>query len=303
MKISQSQYALFLKLLSGERVAASSFNAPIAKELLNEGLISIKTNGSRRSYFTRNPSALRRYLESSFEELRDFDAFADFRDYDNLSRSRQAGVSGNSKIVMVRSCPGFPVNCYQPIECSISGRQTVISPTEGTFMFISDWRSFYIPEDVVIIGVENMENFIHIRNQREFFSDYIAGKFNSVMDARLLFVSRYPQSSDLRAWLQTIPNSYVHFGDFDLAGISIFLNEFHRHLGDRASFLIPCDIEQRISHGSTTRYNNQFDKYKELTSDTPELNRLIAMINRHHRCYDQEGYIYRNKASTGENGE
>jgi len=35
-----------------------------------------------------------------------------------------------------------------------------------------------------------------------------------------LFVSRYPQtqSKDLLNWLQSIPNPYLHFGDFDLTG-------------------------------------------------------------------------------------
>ena len=53
-----------------------------------------------------------------------------------------------------------------------------------------------------------------IRHQREFFESEIGSQ-------RLLFVSRYPQSTDLRSWLQNIPNRYIHFGDFDLAGIHI----------------------------------------------------------------------------------
>lgn len=83
----------------------------------------------------------------------------------------------------------------------------------------------------------------------------------------------------------------IHFGDFDLAGINIFLTEFHKHLGERASFLIPPDIEKRLQKGSTERYNNQYERFKKLYTDIPSLQRLIAMINQHHRCYDQEGYI------------
>ena len=64
---------------------------------------------------------------------------------------------------------------------------------------------------------------------------------------RVLFVSRYPQSTDLRRWLCTISNHYLHFGDFDLAGIHIFLFDFQQYLGkERSSFLIPCDIESRL---------------------------------------------------------
>ena len=151
-------------------------------------------------------------------------------------------------------------------------------------MFITEWQQFSIPEDVVVVNIENMENFRLIRQQRALFSSVLPEK-------RLLFVSRYPQSSDLRSWLQTIPNNYVHFGDFDLAGVNIYLSEFHKYLGDRSSFLIPDDIEERLQHGSSERYRDQYEKYKKLSSDILSLQQLINMIHKYHKCYDQEGYI------------
>lgn len=134
------------------------------------------------------------------------------------TRSEQAAETGNSKLVTARSCPGFPVNSYEPIICCLNGKELVVNPQEGTFLFIADWQSFAIPADVTVVNIENMENFRLIRRQQSLFASALAGK-------QLLFVSRYPQSSDLRTWLQTIPNQYVHFGDFDLAGIHIFLTE------------------------------------------------------------------------------
>ena len=129
-----------------------------------------------------------------------------------------------------------------------------------------------------------MENFRMIRHQREFFESEIGSQ-------RLLFVSRYPQSTDLRSWLQNIPNRYIHFGDFDLAGIHIFLTEFHKYLGERSSFFIPSDIEQRLEYGSTIRYDAQYSKFHTLKCDVQNLQLLIDLINKYHRCYDQEGYI------------
>ncbi len=200
------------------------------------------------------------------------------------ARSDQAANTGNSKLITVRSCPGFPVNSYEPILCTLNGKEITIAPQDGTFLFITDWQSFSVPEDVTIVNIENMENFRLIRQQR--------GLFTSVLpDQRLLFVSRYPQSTDLRSWLQTIPNCYVHFGDFDLAGINIFLTEYEKYLGNRASFLIPADIEQRLSHGSRERYDAQYQKFRNLTTDIPPLQQLIGAIHKHRRCYDQEGYI------------
>ena len=153
-------------------------------------------------------------------------------------------------------------------------------------MFIADWQSFTIPKDVIVVGIENMENFRMIRWQRALFG-------RTIGTGHLLFVSRYPQSTDLRSWLQSIPNRYVHFGDFDLAGIHIFLTEFHANLGERSSFFIPADIEQRLTNGSMERYNAQYHKFRNLTTSLPNLQHLIDTINKHHRCYDQEGYINR----------
>ena len=160
----------------------------------------------------------------------------------------------------------------------------IVAPEEGSFLFIADWQTFTIPQDVIVVGVENMENFRMIHQQRALFNQTIGSD-------RLLFVSRYPQSNDLRSWLQSIPNRYVHFGDFDLAGIHIFLTEFHRYLGNKASFLIPADIEQRLARGSAARYNVQYNRFKNLVTTVSDLQHLIDTINNYRRCYDQEGYI------------
>jgi hypothetical protein len=223
-------------------------------------------------------AALRRFLLSR-EDYRAAEGVTE----DGPSRSSQAYLSGNSKVSQSRSCTGFPLNSYEPIECMLHGERFMVDPQEGVFLYVADWQSFVVSDDVTIVGVENMENFRLIRRQRELFEHHIGG--------RLLFVSRYPQSSDLRQWLCGVSNRYIHFGDFDLAGINIFLTEFHRYLGERSSFFIPDDVEKRIAMGSTERYNVQLPRYHGVCSSNPQLSALIEMINLYHRCYDQEGYI------------
>lgn len=134
------------------------------------------------------------------------------------------------------------------------------------------------------MGIENMENFRLIRQQKNLFSSLLPNR-------RILFVSRFPQSLDLRLWLKDIPNSYVHFGDFDIYGIQIFLTEFQKYLGERSSFLIPVDIEERLKNGSWERYREQNSESKNIFSNIPELQRLIDLIHKYQRAYDQEGYI------------
>lgn len=277
MMLSKTQMDLLQRLMSGDSVAASSLRNDLAEELLDEGLLTVKTHGSRRAYAAIDTVALGKFVESHYGGLR-------IVDKERLTRAEIASETGNSKLVVVRSCPGFPVNTYEPISCMLNGREFMVHPQEGSFLFVADWQSFFVPEDVVVVGIENMENFRMIRQQQNLFEQCIG-------TVRLLFVSRYPQSTDLRSWLQIIPNRYVHFGDFDLAGIHIFLTEFHAHLGARSSFIIPQDIEERLAKGSLERYNDQYARYNRISSDITEVQSLIDLINKYHRCYDQEGYI------------
>ena len=274
MAISASIQAL----ISGEQVAGSKLSSKMLNELMTEGLLLVLARGSRKSYRARDVEALKRYLIDKDESYRILDV------HNTDSRASMAAETGNSKLMTIRSCPGFPVNSYEPIECSLNDESFVVNPPKGSFVFIDNWQHFTISQDIVVVGIENMENFCMIRKQRKLFESVLG-------DKPLLFVSRYPQSTDLRKWLMGIPNKYIHFGDFDLAGIHIFLTEFHKHLGDRASFLIPSDIEQRLAKGSQDRYNNQYRKYHTLHCDIPYLQSLIDLINKHHRGYDQEGYI------------
>lgn len=270
-------------LLAGKQVAGSRLSSKLLNELLAEGMLLVISHGSRKSYLARDTEALKRFLIDRDESYRILEV--------NLpdSRASMATETGNSKLVTVRSCPGFPVNSYEPIECFLRGESFWVNPQEGSFLFVSDWEKFTIPEDVVIIGIENMENFRMIRKQRLLFEKYLkVHEFSN----RVLFVSRYPQSSDLRRWLCSIPNYYLHFGDFDLAGINIFLFEFHQYLGkERSSYLIPDDIEFRLQSGSRNRYDVQYSHFKDVKSDVFELQQLIALIHRERKAYDQEGYI------------
>lgn len=285
MKITTSLIDKLIRLRMGETLPYSAIRSEWVEELLRDGVLISRSHGSRRSIMASSPQDLEQSLKYIDERLGNLDKMKDLLSSE-ASRSEQATETGNSKLVSVRSCPGFPVNSYEPITCCLNGRQIIINPEEGSFVFIADWQSFSVPKDVLVVNIENMENFRLVRQQQALFSSVFPGK-------QILFVSRYPQSSDLRSWLQTVSNQYVHFGDFDLAGINIFLTEFHKYLGERAVFLIPQDIEGRLQHGSSERYNTQYQRFKNLSSDIPSLQRLINMINKYHRCYDQEGYIER----------
>ena len=280
MSLTLKQIRNLQALLRGETLAWSAINSELLQLLNDEQLVTVKTHRSRKTVYAQNAANLQSFLEQHFEELRDFDWNKDDISIAS-SRAELAVNSGNSKSVILRSCPGFMVNSYDSIPAKIRDREIFIAPDEGTMLFVSDWEHFAIPENVLVVGVENMENFRRIREQRHIFP----------AERPILFVSRYPQSADLRNWLQLIPNDYLHFGDFDLAGMHIYETEFFKFLGNRSSFFIPTDIEVRLSNGSTERYDTQYVKFKNYLPKDKRLFPLYKMINHYHRCYDQEGYI------------
>lgn len=280
MSLTDKQIENLQLLLQGKRLPWSKLNEDMRTKLVEENHVTIISHGTHRSLYTPSAESLRLFLEQNYEELRGFD-------WNNetivmaSTRADLARYSGNSKTKQLRSCPGFLVNSFEPIDACLNGKEFRIAPIDGTMLFVADWEHFTLLADTLVVGVENMENFRLIRRQKHLFPN----------DQQILFVSRYPQSTDLINWLMKIPNQYLHFGDFDLAGIHIYETEFYRHLGVRASFFVPDDIEWRLQNGSTERYNNQYAKYKNYKPTDERIMPLYNLIQKYHRCYDQEGYI------------
>lgn len=273
------------QLIDMKRVSYSAFPQSVRDILLEDGLVVVENRGTRRYVRVISIEALKGALPRYNEALRDLEAARALLAHDT-SRAAQASLSGNSKTRGQRSCPGFLVNAYDRLDCMLGGRPFAIDPSQGSAVYIADWESFTPPPSVLIVGIENMENFIRIREQRAFFAEYMKGG-----ETGILLVSRYAFSNDLAQWLSRLPNRYLHFGDFDLYGIKIFLTQFKPYVGEKGSFLIPSDIESRLSHGSRQRYDDQYRNCEALSTDDEELNGLIRLIHKYRRAYDQEGYI------------
>ena len=275
MEINKKRFTIsvarkLLYMLEGKTLPSSSLPRWIVDELRIEGLITGITNGSRVSYRLTDSVAFGRYISDNYTYGTSLERWIEIFSGENkdLQRSMLVQETGDSKTVKLRTFRGFLVNCYEPVHARIGNSDFVISPPEGSAVFIQKPDEFYIPSDVTVVGVENGENFRHIRSQKNLFGDN-----------KILFVSRYPQSADL------------HFGDFDLAGICIYQSEFYKFLGDRASFLIPEDVEERLKSGNKGLYDAQYLRYKNLKIIDSRLNGLVEMIHHNGRVYEQEGYI------------
>ncbi len=280
-----------LLLLERGDVVYSKDLGRLSDELYRRGHFKSSYRGRYTYYQVRDIEAFKHDLVTIDESFRDLPTLLSLFDKgDDMTRADMASYTGNSKIKRKRSFNGFLVNSYISIPAGIGKFQVQIEPIEGTFTFVYDWKNFSISENVVIIGIENSENYEKIREQRSIFEDAVE-ELTGNRNTPILFVSRYPQensSSDLRNWLMSIPNKYIHYGDFDLAGINVFHYEFYKYLKERSSFLIPKNIENLTAKGSRKRYDSQ-KIYWDITSPLDDVQNLIDLIKKYKRCYDQEG--------------
>ncbi|GHT59293.1 hypothetical protein AGMMS50239_05600 [Bacteroidia bacterium] len=270
-----------LLLQQGATIAASSAKHVIIEELVAENIVQ-KNGRVQKKLSLANTNSLTTYLQNKFG-ITDLQHYIEILKQEDLTRSDFTEVSSNSKLKHIRTFKGFLINCYEPIQAKINGSETVINPTAGTFQFIYDFENFVIPQNITIVGIENPENFRHIEKQKYLFENI-----------QPLFVSRYPQnqSKDLLKWLQIIPNKYLHFGDFDFAGIGIYLNEYKKYLGNKASFFIPENIEQLIeNYGNKELYDIQKINFDKQTIIEDNLLKLILLIHKYKKGLEQEIFI------------
>ena len=86
-------------------------------------------------------------------------------------------------------------------------------------------------------------------------------------------------------WLKTVGNQYIHFADFDFTSIYTFQHDIYSRIGERASFLVPRNVEELIGRGSRMRYNAQQALYHNVPITDMRLKRLVELIDAQHRCY------------------
>ena len=280
-KLTISQAEKIQRIFNGEQLPKSSFKGEIAEELISENIVVISGRG-KQVLTLNNSVALTNYLFRKFG-INDLSQYiSTLQQSQNLLRADLVKASSNSKTEHVRTFTGFLVNTIQPIAAKINGRDFTIDPIGGTFVFISDYEHFTIEEDVIIVGIENAENFRHLSRQKHLFPF-----------EKSLFVCRYPQnqSKDFINWLLKIRNQYYHFGDYDFAGLNIFVNEYQKHLPDRAHLFVPKNLEHYFElYGNRELFYNQKINFKiDIQSDA--VKQVCNLINKYQKGLEQEALI------------
>jgi hypothetical protein len=279
--ISLSICEKLLQLAAGTGLPASSFKNSVVDELVSEGIILEQISGrTKRTLFITEPSSLYTWLYNRYT-ITNLEEYVRVLRAASSSRADLVSVSNDSKAQSRRTYKGFLVNSFAPIETLLNGAPFFVNPVPGTFQFVYDYEHFIPAADVTVVGVENMENFRHI--------DRLAYLFEGI---RPLFLCRYPQqqAKDMQQWLLSIPNPYLHFGDFDFAGINIYLQEYKRHLGERASFFIPQNIAPLVArYGNPKLYDKQELNHAEIAEQS--IRELIELLHFHKKGLEQEALL------------
>lgn len=281
MKLTLKIARVLVKLINKETVNSSSAKSNLIDELVSENII-LQKGKHRKTFQLVDKNGLYNYLANQLQ-INDLYQYIFALENENSTRADFVKITTDSKNSKERTFKGFLVNCYTDIKGRLNGEEINICPTIGSFTFIYDFESFKIDKNVTIVGVENPRNFRHIQEQQYLFKEI-----------KPLFICRYPQNQnkDFIKWLKSIPNDYLHFGDFDIAGIGIYLNEYKKHLSERAKFFIPKGVNTAIKeNGNRKRYDNQKMNFKVEQIKETSLFSLFKFINTEKKGLDQEFYI------------
>lgn len=278
MKLSLHIAQKLLELSQGQKLPFSGLrHNEIISRMEADGIL-IRHGRGRAVYSMRDREAFSEYLKNHLG-IPDLEKYLEFLRAETTTRAESINVASDSKIKRVRTFKGFPVNCYTFIEATLYGKPITIEPRPGSFTFIHDFETFIPAPHITVVGVENPENFRFVERQQYLFSGI-----------ETLFVNRYPQSGDLVKWLQGISNHYLHYGDFDFAGIAIFLNEYKNNLGQRARFFVPDNIDSLIQKfGKRSLYNSQLHQAPNITTlDDLIIAGLVSKLHLYKKGLEQE---------------
>lgn len=274
MKVSNNIANKLLQLAGGEELPASSFTGPVIKELIDDGIVQERIQGrTKRMLYISDPTALHNWLAQK-HGINNLEAYVNT---EAGSRADNIILASNSKYTRIRTFTGFLINTSAPVVCTLNNEPFIVDCRQGTFLFLSRYKAFVPPADATIVGIENAEVFSNVH------------KLQHLFPGNTLFVCRYPQhqSKDLMEWLQQIPNNYIHLGDYDLSGINIFLQEYKRHLGERASFFVPGNIEELLQrYGNSQLYDSQ--KLNTAALRDGSVQGLIALLHKYKKGLEQE---------------
>lgn len=180
-----------------------------------------------------------------------------------------------------KSLKGLYLSSLKNLDIKINNETVTIIPINGLGYFCFHTEKIEISKETIIVGIENYQVIWFAKKYKELFAR-----------DNILFVVR---NEYMREWISNLENEYIHFGDYDLAGIHIYINEIVPRLRNskKYSMFIPDNIEYLIhEHGDLEIFKKQKDKYKDLILHDSKIVQLQKIIIKTKKGLEQEG-IYK----------
>jgi hypothetical protein len=270
-------------LLSDKYVAKSLFTS---KKLLEEfiGCNCVYISGKPQQIYLNDEEALFGVIKTNgykVNSIEDLDYFIE-QNENPKSRDEIADNYSHTKRVESKSFNGLMINVLDKLEVTCNDKKQYFYAMEGMGLFIHYTTKLKLDDDVIVVGVENPQVVWYINKYKHLF--------NKEKKYIFLCISEYKTTYQYK-WLEFFMGEYLHFGDFDLAGINIYLNTIVPKLKNckAHSYLIPDDIYGKIKkrnyqkdYSNQTRYLNIESKFE------PKLQELISFIKDTKSTFEQE---------------
>jgi len=279
MNITIEQAKLLKELSEGKKVPLSRLKARIFQQLIQEQVLLRQKESHGWNIYTDHPQSLLNYLYNHYIRCT-LDEYIE-RGQAAPSRSNNIRMSGDSKLKETELWQGFYFKVSEPIHAQWQGKPLTLLPyPEGIPVFMPQPETLSLPEEVTVVMIENSENFLKIETQLPLFQGL-----------KCFFVSFYPreQHSYFIEWLQKQPNNYVHYGDFDFAGIHIYQSQYKKYVSGESRYLVPSGLLPLFrQYGKRALYNNQLSLQALIKADEPGISELLEIIKREHKGLEQE---------------
>ncbi|QOY52196.1 DUF7281 domain-containing protein [Candidatus Sulfurimonas baltica] len=245
-----------LKLKNEKVLNYSQLPKRLLKELLDDGLIEVKTVSANKKKVIAKDEFFTTYY--NIEEIQNAD-----------TRAKLIHAHTDSKHKSLPPQDGLYING----NCSIE--EVKLPLFSQSAIFLKELPN--IDKSTLIIGVENFENLIYFEKQCNYFRN-----------DNILFIFRNKKMLEL---FEKIENEIIYFGDFDLAGIHIYLNEIFPK-NEKIKFFIPENIEQLLEKfGSRKLYASHLSRYTNMSSDNEQISELISLMHKHQKSLEQEYFL------------
>jgi len=198
----------------------------------------------------------------------------------DVSRDKIQAWTKSTKSKTSKSLKGLYLSSVENIDIKINNEVVTVVPTNGLGYFCFYTEKVTVSKNTIIVGVENYQVIWFAKKYRELFKE-----------KNLLFVVRNPY---MREWIEDLENEYIHFGDYDLAGISIYVNDIIPRLkkSKKYSMLIPDNIEFLIKEYGDREIFEKQKRYLNMKLDDERVMELKRIIEKYKKGLEQEGLSF-----------